>query len=114
MDKYHPGYFGKVGMRQFHLTRNKLWRPSINVDKLWSLVPAGEKKDLKEDSEVVPVIDVLRHGYGKVLGNGRCVVFSLSQSMPCSLENQPAKIALHPQDTICVSKGRVSRFLFSE
>jgi hypothetical protein len=77
MDKYHPGYFGKVGMRHFHLTRNKLWRPTINVDKLWSLVPAEEKKDLSEDSEVVPVIDVLRHGYGKVLGNGRCVIYSV-------------------------------------
>jgi large subunit ribosomal protein L27Ae len=46
------------------------WRPTINVDKLWSLVPEEEKKDLKEDSEIVPVIDTLRHGYGKVLGNG--------------------------------------------
>jgi len=71
MDKYHPGYFGKVGMRHFHLTQNKRWRPTINVDKLWSLVPAAEKKDLKEDSEIVPVVDTLRHGYGKVLGNGR-------------------------------------------
>src|ERR1700675_3404077 len=33
-DKYHPGYFGKVGMRHFHLTRNMHWRPTINVDKL--------------------------------------------------------------------------------
>ena len=114
MDKYHPGYFGKVGMRQFHLTRNKLWRPAINVDKLWSLVPAGEKKDLKEDSEVVPVIDVLRHGYGKVLGNGRCV-FSLGSPVRCRAHSreQPAQTALYPQDTICVGKGRVSRIVFS-
>jgi len=34
------------------------------------LVPAEEKKDLTTDSEVVPVIDTLHHGYGKVLGNG--------------------------------------------
>ena len=73
-DKYHPGYFGKVGMRHFHLTRNMYWRPTINVDKLWSLVPAEQKEGLKEDSEIVPVIDTLRHGYGKVLGNGRCVI----------------------------------------
>lgn len=58
-------------MRRFHLTRNMNWRPIINVDKLWSLIPAEEKKDLKEDSEVVPVVDVLRHGYAKVLGNGK-------------------------------------------
>jgi len=38
---------------------------------LWSLIPAEEKKKLKKDSEVVPVIDTLRHGYGKVLGNGK-------------------------------------------
>lgn len=69
-DKYHPGYFGKVGMRRFHLTRNVQWRPIINVDKLWSLVPEEEKKGLTENSQIVPVIDILRHGYAKVLGNG--------------------------------------------
>ena len=72
-DKYHPGYFGKVGMRHFHLTRNLYWRTIINVDKLWTLVPEEEKANLKEDSEVVPVIDTLRHGYAKVLGNGQYV-----------------------------------------
>jgi len=56
-------------MRHFHLTRNRYWRPTINVDKLWSLVSEEEKKG--GDSELVPVIDTLRHGYGKVLGNGK-------------------------------------------
>jgi large subunit ribosomal protein L27Ae len=60
-------------MRHFHLTRNSYWRPVINLDKLWSLVPEEEKKDLTEDSEVVPVIDTLALGYGKVLGKGLCV-----------------------------------------
>ncbi|KAJ7773020.1 putative RPL28-60S large subunit ribosomal protein L27a.e [Mycena metata] len=73
-DKYHPGYFGKVGMRHFHLTRNAHWRPTINVDKLWSLVPADQKaaaiKNGSKEGGVVPVIDTLRAGYGKVLGNG--------------------------------------------
>jgi ribosomal protein L15 len=31
MDKYHPGYFGKVGMRYFHKTQQKFWKPIINV-----------------------------------------------------------------------------------
>ena len=57
-------------MRHFHLTRNSQWRPVINLDKLWSLVPVEQKKDLTEDSEVVPVIDTLALGYGKVLGKG--------------------------------------------
>jgi len=70
-DKYHPGYFGKVGMRHFHLTRNAKWCPTVNVDKLWSLVPAEQKKDLTANSELVPVVDTLKFGYGKVLGNGQ-------------------------------------------
>ena len=39
-DKYHPGYFGKVGMRNFHVHPNNanLYQPGINIDKLWSLV----------------------------------------------------------------------------
>jgi len=73
MDKYHPGYFGKVGMRHFHLTRNAYWRPTVNVDKLWSLVPqetreshlAGKKKD------TAVCLDLLSLGYSKLLGKGR-------------------------------------------
>ncbi|KAI0845376.1 ribosomal protein L18e/L15P [Daldinia vernicosa] len=73
LDRYHPGYFGKVGMRYFHKLKNHFWKPIINLDKLWSLVPAetrdayisGEKKD------TAPVIDLLPLGYSKVLGKGR-------------------------------------------
>lgn len=34
LDKYHPGYFGKVGMRYFHKTQNQFWKPVINLDKV--------------------------------------------------------------------------------
>jgi large subunit ribosomal protein L27Ae len=44
------------------------------VDKLWTLVPEEHKKDLKEDSQIVPVVNVLNHGYSKVLGNGQLVL----------------------------------------
>merc|ERR1712233_230742 len=73
MDKYHPGYFGKVGMRYFHKQQNHFWRPVLNLDKLWTLVEE-EKRDeyLKSASaSAAPVIDTLAHGYGKVLGKGR-------------------------------------------
>ncbi|PWN97719.1 60S ribosomal protein L28 [Tilletiopsis washingtonensis] len=70
-DKYHPGYFGKVGMRYFHMTRNMTHRPVINLDKLWTLVPAEQREGLTSSSTEVPVIDTLLHGYGKVLGKGR-------------------------------------------
>ncbi|KAI6011564.1 hypothetical protein BKA83DRAFT_4065909, partial [Pisolithus microcarpus] len=45
------------------------WGPIVNFDKLWTLMLEEEKQGLMEDSEIVPVIDTLRHGYGKVLGN---------------------------------------------
>jgi large subunit ribosomal protein L27Ae len=70
MDKYHPGYFGKVGMRVFRQSKNSLYRPVVNVEKLWSLVPEEERAKCKGNSQVVPVIDTLRAGYGKVLGRG--------------------------------------------
>ncbi|KAJ3174369.1 60S ribosomal protein L28 [Geranomyces variabilis] len=72
MDMYHPGYFGKVGMRQFHLTRQQHWAPVVNVDKLWTLV--SEEARLKAEANPtgpVPVIDILQHGYAKLLGKGR-------------------------------------------
>ncbi|RCI13321.1 60s ribosomal protein [Ophiocordyceps polyrhachis-furcata BCC 54312] len=73
MDKYHPGFFGKVGMRYFHKQQNHFWKPVINLDKLWTLVPketrdayiSGKKKD------TAPVLDLLPLGYSKVLGKGR-------------------------------------------
>ncbi len=89
MDKYHPGYFGKVGMRRFHLLRNQLWKPSINIDKvsdvyprpttvlittqLWSLLPAEtrEKYISGKAKDTAPVIDLLPLGYAKLLGKGR-------------------------------------------
>uniref|UniRef100_A0A060T8D1 Large ribosomal subunit protein uL15 n=1 Tax=Blastobotrys adeninivorans TaxID=409370 RepID=A0A060T8D1_BLAAD len=73
LDKYHPGYFGKVGMRTFHLQRNHYWRPVLNLDKLWTLVPAEsrEKYLSSASASAAPVIDTLAAGYGKVLGKGR-------------------------------------------
>ncbi|WFD44655.1 RNA helicase [Malassezia psittaci] len=70
-DKYHPGYFGKVGQRHYHLLRNHYHCPIVNLDKLWTLVPAEAREGLSSSSTQVPVIDTLALGYGKVLGKGR-------------------------------------------
>ncbi|OWF47954.1 60S ribosomal protein L27a [Mizuhopecten yessoensis] len=69
-DKYHPGYFGKVGMRYFHKTMNKFFCPTVNVDKLWSLVSQQTRDNYANNKEKAPVIDVIRAGYFKVLGKG--------------------------------------------
>ncbi|VDL76769.1 unnamed protein product [Nippostrongylus brasiliensis] len=67
-DKYHPGLFGKVGMRVFHLNKNHYYCPTVNVDKLWSLVPETIKE--QANASKAPVIDCVKAGYFKVLGKG--------------------------------------------
>ncbi|XP_078444807.1 large ribosomal subunit protein uL15x [Wolffia australiana] len=69
-DKYHPGYFGKVGMRYFHKLRNKFFCPTVNVEHLWSLVPEDVKAKAKSDGSSAPLVDVTHFGYFKVLGKG--------------------------------------------
>ncbi|KAJ3136767.1 60S ribosomal protein L27A [Physocladia obscura] len=72
MDKYHPGYFGKVGMRHFHYTQGKHFCPTINVDKLWSLVPVADRHAAAAaPTGPVPVIDLSRHNVHKLLGKGQ-------------------------------------------
>jgi len=70
MDRYHPGYFGKRGMRHFNFVYQHKYCPAINVSMLWTLVPEDVRKNWKEGSPV-PVIDVTRAGYFKVLGKGQ-------------------------------------------
>ena len=71
MFKFHPGHFGKKGIRVFRLHRNRDWVNAINLDRLWPLLSEqGREKGLKNDGEAT-VIDVTQHGYTKVLGRGR-------------------------------------------
>ncbi|EQC40139.1 60S ribosomal protein L27a [Saprolegnia diclina VS20] len=71
-DKFHPGYFGKVGMRRFHLLKNRLHCPTVNVEKIWSLVSAETKEAAEKSKDgKAPIIDVTKSGYFKVLGKGR-------------------------------------------
>ena len=71
-DRYHPGYFGKVGMRHLHLLPCREWNPSINIDKLWTLVPpeVREQANGKGQKDAVPVIDCVANGFFKVTGRG--------------------------------------------
>ncbi|KAI5054868.1 hypothetical protein GOP47_0030013 [Adiantum capillus-veneris] len=64
-DKYHPRYFGKVGMCYFHKTMNKFYYPIVNVDNLFSLLPNSTKFSPKGKG---PFLDVTPSGYFKVLG----------------------------------------------
>ena len=56
----HPGYFGKKGMRQFHLLRNHQHCPSVNLDKLWAIVSEETRKKAAASKDKAPVIDVTK------------------------------------------------------
>merc|ERR1719230_1945126 len=68
MVKYHPGYYGKKGQRHFHYKRNQYYRPTVNLDKLWTLVPEEARQN--STAAKAAVIDVTKAGYFKVLGKG--------------------------------------------
>ena len=59
--KYHPDYFGKVGMRHYHLKRNQSFCPTVNLDKLWTLVSEQTRVNAaKTKPGAAPIIDVVR------------------------------------------------------
>ena len=70
MNKFHPGFYGKIGMRVFHMQRNWKYCPTVNTDKLWSLVSEEARAEAAKSKDKVPVIDVTKSGYFKVLGKG--------------------------------------------
>lgn len=75
-DKYHPGYFGKVGMRYFHKTKQQFHCPSLNLERLWTLVPEDvAQKAAAATKGEMPIIDVTQAGFFKVLGRGMAPKF---------------------------------------
>merc|ERR1712137_509613 len=69
-DKYHPGYFGKIGMRRFHLKTATRYAPSVDIDRVLSFVPTQQLEDCKGKAEM-PVVNLLQHGFWKLLGAGK-------------------------------------------
>ena len=59
-------------MRYFHNTNQKDYTPTINVDKLWTLVSEQTRTHYAKETagKKVPVIDCVKAGYFKVLGKG--------------------------------------------
>jgi large subunit ribosomal protein L27Ae len=48
-------------MRNYHLRKNQKYCPSINLDKLWTLVSEETRLKFKDDkANKAPVIDVVR------------------------------------------------------
>jgi len=70
--RYHPGHFGKLGIRIRHENKSHKYCPIVNVDHLWGLLPefAYFKQSSKYAGSKVPLIDVTKYGYFKVTGKG--------------------------------------------
>jgi large subunit ribosomal protein L27Ae len=59
-------------MRHFHLQRNHEWKPILNIDKLVTLIPEEHREKYTDaSSSTVPVLNLLDHGFAKLLGKGR-------------------------------------------
>ncbi len=58
-------------MRTFHKKRGTEYCPSINIDRLWSMIPKAIYDEVNAESKVAPVVDVTKLGYFKVLGKGK-------------------------------------------
>jgi large subunit ribosomal protein L27Ae len=57
-------------MRVFHLRRNIHFKPTINLDRIWNLVPKEVLEQAKAKKDQSLCIDVTKYGYHKVLGKG--------------------------------------------
>jgi large subunit ribosomal protein L27Ae len=59
-------------MRRFRWLPCREWEPTINVDKLWTLVPQEIREQAagKKAGEAVPIIDCVANGFFKVTGRG--------------------------------------------
>ena len=74
--RHHPSHFGKKGKRNYHEDKNSQWMPYVNVERLWAMLSDSAKKPIHEleqtlqNANQVPVLDVTKHGYNKVLGTG--------------------------------------------
>lgn len=61
-------------MRHFHLKRNPLHQPVINLDKIWTLVTEETRKKYQGTKDKkAAVIDVTKAGYFKVSISFICV-----------------------------------------
>lgn len=67
--KYHPGYIGKQGMRIFRLHRTQYATKTINVERLYALLDSNARSYYTANNKM-PVLDVSRAGFIKVLGSG--------------------------------------------
>jgi large subunit ribosomal protein L27Ae len=60
-------------MRHFHKKANPTWKPTINLSAISKLIPKDQASSAKKGN-AIPVVDLLSHGYAKLLGGGDVTV----------------------------------------
>lgn len=71
ISKYHPGYFGKNGFRDYHNLPGHRRINTINVEKLHTLVNFDQDTDRNASKGLL--IDCVAMGISKVLGGGSVI-----------------------------------------
>ena len=72
IQKYHPGHIGKKGIPHLYQRNSANWYPTVNLEKLWTLVSENTRKTAQSANDgKAAVIDVTRAGFSKVLGKGK-------------------------------------------
>ena len=106
-DKYHPGYFGKVGMRYFHYKKNPHHMTTVNVDKLWSMVGLEQRKEYAKKSDgTAPLIDLTQVNFAPC---------PPSHSAECSVFSRPPPYAVAERMRVqfgifkCLGKGKLPK-----
>jgi large subunit ribosomal protein L27Ae len=57
-------------MREFHLKKNLYYKPSINLESLWNLLPTSVLAEARTKKDQSVLLDVTKYGFFKVLGKG--------------------------------------------
>merc|ERR1711915_49323 len=68
--KYHPGLYGKLGIRRYNDHSGHHYSNAINLEQLAKFVPENVRSQTIAEGAPVPKINLTNAGYTKVLSQG--------------------------------------------
>ncbi|KAI3383784.1 hypothetical protein SNEBB_008091 [Seison nebaliae] len=67
----HPGGRGNAGGQHHHRTNFDKYHPGYFGKNLWPMIEEEKRNELMKNKSEVPILDVTKAGYFKVLGKGK-------------------------------------------